>query len=75
MNQQDGEEIYTINLNGLSVTIGIAAQILTALETHGSIRVENAALPCNGPGIAAMMLGSCLKPEVFGFVSEGKENA
>ena len=47
----------TINLNGCSVTLALLAQIATALESGEAVTISNAAIPANGPGIGAFLLG------------------
>ena len=65
------DEEFHINMCGAGLSPYSIAQIVTALETHGSIKVTNCAKPALGPGMAAMTLGAMLQRG--GFLNEPKE--
>ena len=51
------DETIKIHLCCASVTPVVLAQIATALESGNPVFVEGAAIPNNGPGAAAYLLG------------------
>lgn len=53
------DPIHIINLNGLPLTPHMIAAIVTAIETYGDVRIQNAAMPIH-PGFAALTVGAML---------------
>lgn len=55
------DDALRINLCGAAVTPFVLALIGNALESGKQVVVENAAMPCNGPGAVAMQIGYRLR--------------